>query len=128
MIYALFPVMIIAMASYAVSFYSLFSSIVSRNYTFNDQIANTIGNIIGSYANQADKLSKANNMLEYLSLNYSNSFLYGEFYGRLAAKIQLKSILIGMESTGHCWYSLANWLVEKGLNVVLRSGCLTISK
>lgn len=37
----------------------------------------------------------------------------------LQQKHRLKSIIIGMEPTGHYWYSLANWLVEKGLNVVL---------
>ncbi|WP_409342560.1 IS110 family transposase [Paenibacillus sp. MBLB4367] len=37
----------------------------------------------------------------------------------LQQKHRLKNILIGMEPTGHYWYSLANWLVEKGVNVVL---------
>jgi transposase len=37
----------------------------------------------------------------------------------LQQKYRLKNIIIGMEPTGHYWYSLANWLVEKGLNVVL---------
>lgn len=37
----------------------------------------------------------------------------------LLQKHRLKNIIIGMEPTGHYWYSLANWLVEKGLNVVL---------
>jgi transposase len=37
----------------------------------------------------------------------------------LQQKYKLKDVLIGMEPTGHYWYSLANRLVEKDVNVVL---------
>lgn len=37
----------------------------------------------------------------------------------LQLKHRLKSILIGMEPTGHYWYNLANWLVKKNIEVVL---------
>jgi transposase len=33
-------------------------------------------------------------------------------------KHRLSSLIIGMEPTGHYWWNLANWLVDKGLNVV----------
>ncbi|MDQ0111241.1 IS110 family transposase [Paenibacillus harenae] len=34
-------------------------------------------------------------------------------------KHRLKSVIIGMEPTGHYWWNLANWLTHKGLLVVL---------
>ncbi len=37
----------------------------------------------------------------------------------LQQKHRLKSLIIGMEPTGHYWYNLANWLDDKGINVVL---------
>ncbi|MBD0384920.1 IS110 family transposase [Paenibacillus sedimenti] len=37
----------------------------------------------------------------------------------LLLKHRLKSILIGMEPTGHYWYNLANWLLKKNIEVVL---------
>jgi len=37
----------------------------------------------------------------------------------LQRKHQLKTVIIGMEPTGHYWWNLANWLANKGLNVVL---------
>ncbi|KRE37314.1 IS110 family transposase [Paenibacillus sp. Soil522] len=37
----------------------------------------------------------------------------------LLRKNRLNSIIIGMEPTGHYWYNLANWLVDKGVHVVL---------
>jgi transposase len=37
----------------------------------------------------------------------------------LLQKHGLKSIIIGMEPTGHYWYNLANWLVDQGVHVVL---------
>ncbi|QYR19233.1 IS110 family transposase [Paenibacillus sp. sptzw28] len=37
----------------------------------------------------------------------------------LQQKHRLKSLIIGMEPTGHYWTNLANWLVGKGVNVVL---------
>jgi transposase len=37
----------------------------------------------------------------------------------LQLKHRFKSLVIGMEPTGHYWNNLANWLVGKGLNVVL---------
>lgn len=36
----------------------------------------------------------------------------------LLQKHQLKSIIVGMEPTGHYWYNLANWLVAEGVYVV----------
>jgi transposase len=33
-------------------------------------------------------------------------------------KHRLSSLIIGMEPTGHYWWNLANWLVDKGFNVV----------
>lgn len=79
-IYAIIPVVIITLASYLLSFSSLYRTIVSRNYRYNVQIADTIGNIIGTYQNQADHLSKDGGMQDYLELNFSNSKLYGSFY------------------------------------------------
>jgi transposase len=37
----------------------------------------------------------------------------------LQQKHRLKTVIIGMEPTGHYWWNLANWLANKGLNVVL---------
>jgi transposase len=37
----------------------------------------------------------------------------------LHQKHRLNSVIIGMEPTGHYWWNLANWLTNKGLNVVL---------
>lgn len=37
----------------------------------------------------------------------------------LQQKHRLESLIIGMEPTGHYFWSFANWLVNKGLNVVL---------
>ncbi|QYR22287.1 IS110 family transposase [Paenibacillus sp. sptzw28] len=37
----------------------------------------------------------------------------------LQQKHRLKSLIIGMEPTGHYWTNLANWLAQKGVNVVL---------
>jgi hypothetical protein len=37
----------------------------------------------------------------------------------LQQKHRLKSLIIGMEPTGHYWTNLANWLARKGVNVVL---------
>lgn len=37
----------------------------------------------------------------------------------LQKKHRLNHLLIGMEPTGHYWFNLANWLTEKGINVVL---------
>ncbi|NOU74536.1 hypothetical protein GC098_24590 [Paenibacillus sp. LMG 31458] len=79
-IYAIIPVVIITLASYLLSFSSLYRTIVSRNYKYNVQIADTIGNIIGTYQNQADHLSKDGGMQDYLELNFSNSKLYSSFY------------------------------------------------
>ncbi|WP_246314742.1 IS110 family transposase, partial [Paenibacillus foliorum] len=37
----------------------------------------------------------------------------------LQQKHRLNSFIIGMEPTGHYWWNLANWLTNKGTNVVL---------
>lgn len=37
----------------------------------------------------------------------------------LQQKHQLKTLIIGMEPTGHYWFNLANWLSDKGINVVM---------
>jgi transposase len=37
----------------------------------------------------------------------------------LQKKHRLETVIIGMEPTGHYWWNLANWLANKGLNVVL---------
>jgi transposase len=37
----------------------------------------------------------------------------------LQQKHRLKTVIIGMEPTGHYWWNLANWLANKGLNVVM---------
>ena len=31
----------------------------------------------------------------------------------------LDDVIVGMESTGHYWFNIANWLMEKGIDVVL---------
>ncbi|MFD0696541.1 transposase, partial [Paenibacillus sp. GCM10027628] len=36
----------------------------------------------------------------------------------LQQKHRLKSVIFGMEPTGHYWWNLANWLTNKGYNVV----------
>jgi transposase len=37
----------------------------------------------------------------------------------LQQKHQLKTLIIGMEPTGHYWFNLANWLSDKEINVVM---------
>ncbi len=37
----------------------------------------------------------------------------------LHQKHRLNSVILGMEPTGHYWWNLANWLTNKGMNVVL---------
>jgi transposase len=37
----------------------------------------------------------------------------------LQQKHRLNNLIIGMEPTGHYWFNLANWLLDKGINVVL---------
>jgi transposase len=37
----------------------------------------------------------------------------------LQRRHRLKTVIIGMEPTGHYWWNLANWLANKSLNVVL---------
>lgn len=43
----------------------------------------------------------------------------------LMAKKKLKSVIVGMEPTGHYWFNLANWLLEKGISVVLVNPVIT---
>ncbi|MDQ0886607.1 transposase [Paenibacillus sp. V4I9] len=37
----------------------------------------------------------------------------------LQQKHRLNTLIIGMEPTGHYWFNLANWLADKGINVVM---------
>jgi transposase len=37
----------------------------------------------------------------------------------LQRKYELKNLIIGMEPTGHYGFNLANWLSDKGINVVM---------
>lgn len=37
----------------------------------------------------------------------------------IQTKHRLPSLMIGMEPTGHYWFNLANWLLQRGINVVL---------
>src|ERR1700730_13850453 len=32
---------------------------------------------------------------------------------------RMDDVIVGMESTGHYWFNIANWLVEQGIDVVL---------
>ncbi|WP_369405541.1 IS110 family transposase [Aneurinibacillus tyrosinisolvens] len=41
------------------------------------------------------------------------------WFGGLQKKHHLNQLIIGMEPTGHYWFNLANWLLDKGINVVL---------
>jgi hypothetical protein len=56
-------------------------------------------------------------------LSFSNSIEGFEKLNRWIEGIQhkhrLTSVIIGMEPTGHYWWNLANWLTNKGANVVL---------
>ncbi|MFD0616106.1 sensor histidine kinase [Paenibacillus sp. GCM10027629] len=79
-IYALIPVIIITVASYLLSFSGFYRNIVSRNYEYNEQIADTVGSIIGSYQQEADSLSNDVNMRAYLETNHSKSALYETLY------------------------------------------------
>ncbi len=31
----------------------------------------------------------------------------------------MNDVIVGMESTGYYWFNIANWLVERGIEVVL---------
>ncbi|UVI29378.1 sensor histidine kinase [Paenibacillus spongiae] len=79
-IYALIPVIIITLTSYILSFSSLYNTIVSQNDKDNVQIAETIGSLVESYQNQANRLSKDERMLAYLKLKHSSSTLYESLY------------------------------------------------
>lgn len=56
-------------------------------------------------------------------LSFSNSIEGFEKLQRwmdgLLQKHRLKSLIIGMEPTGHYWWNLANWLTKKDIQVVL---------
>lgn len=87
--YALIPVIIIALFSYFLLFFSFYRTIVLRNYSVNTQIAETVEFIIGFYEKEAVRLSTDESLLEYLEFNYSNSELYGVFYD-LVNKMEIK--------------------------------------
>lgn len=56
-------------------------------------------------------------------LSFSNTIVGFEKLERWIVELQQKhrlmKVIIGMEPTGHYWFNLANWLVDKCLNVVM---------
>ncbi|MDP9729803.1 IS110 family transposase, partial [Alicyclobacillus tolerans] len=54
---------------------------------------------------------------------FSNDRSGFEHLERTIRKLQtthgMDDVIIGMESTGHYWFNLANWLVKQGIDVVL---------
>lgn len=54
---------------------------------------------------------------------FSNDLSGFENLERTIRKLQkthgMDDVIVGMESTGHYWFNLANWLVNKGIDVVL---------
>ncbi|WP_214626561.1 IS110 family transposase [Paenibacillus agaridevorans] len=56
-------------------------------------------------------------------LSFSNSIegftKLSRWLAELQQKHRLNELIIGMEPTGHYWFNLANWLLDKGLHVVM---------
>ncbi|MBP1966186.1 sensor histidine kinase [Paenibacillus aceris] len=88
--HALIPVIIITLASYVLSFSSLYRTIVSRNYTTNSQVAETLDFIIGYYQKQAARLSTDERVQSYLELKQATSEIYEVFYD-LVNKMDVKA-------------------------------------
>lgn len=78
--YALIPVIIIAVFSYFLLFYSFYKTVVLRNISVNAQVTETVENIIGYYQKEAFRLSTDESLLPYLELKQATSEVYGMFY------------------------------------------------
>lgn len=89
-IYALIPVIIIAVFSYCLLFFSLYRTIVLRNHTINVQVSKSIESIIDYYDKQAIRLSTDENVMAQLELKHANSELYKVFYD-LVNKMEIKA-------------------------------------
>ncbi|QQE78244.1 IS110 family transposase [Alicyclobacillus sp. SO9] len=54
---------------------------------------------------------------------FANDLSGFEHLGQTIRKLQkahsMDNVIIGMESTGHYWFNLSNWLVKQGIDVVL---------
>ncbi|PWW00798.1 transposase [Paenibacillus cellulosilyticus] len=52
--------------------------------------------------------------------NHREGFnLLGRWIQDLLKSYKLSSVIVGMESTGHYWFSLAHWLLDQGIEAVL---------
>ncbi|CAG7659001.1 IS110 family transposase IS650 [Paenibacillus allorhizosphaerae] len=54
---------------------------------------------------------------------FSNDIGGFEHFERTVQKLQkmhgMNDVIVGMESTGHYWFNIANWLMKRGIDVVL---------
>jgi len=52
--------------------------------------------------------------------NHREGFnLFGRWIQDLLKSFKLSSVIVGMEPTGHYWFSLARWLLDQGIEAVL---------
>ncbi len=87
--YALIPVIIIAVFSYFLLFFSFYRTVVLRNYSVNAQVTQTVEYIAGYYQKQAVQLSSDESLLAYLGLKQATSEFYGVLYD-LVNKMEIK--------------------------------------